>query len=258
MRRRTPGLRRAELATLADVSVEYLTRLEQGRDRHPSAQVLAAIADALRLGPEDLSQLRRLAAISFGEELCPASVPPTRDVRPMVQALLDRLEPSPAVVLNRVSDLLSWTPAYARLVGPVGLLDGDRPNLVRWVFTDKRAQMAHPDWEALADELVGGLQAGHRPDGGESHELLAELGQVGGPAFTSREAARPVVGGRSGVMSFVHPEVGDLRLAFETLLLPEVDDQRLVVYLAADAATSTGLDRLTGRRPGALRAVSDL
>jgi transcriptional regulator with XRE-family HTH domain len=84
-RRRTPGLRRAELATLAGVSIDYLIRLEQGRDTHPSAQVLAALGEALRLGEDDLEHLRVLAVISHGTDLCPAARAAARTVRPGVR-----------------------------------------------------------------------------------------------------------------------------------------------------------------------------
>ncbi|XVS66553.1 helix-turn-helix domain-containing protein [Actinosynnema sp. CA-299493] len=87
-RRRTPGLRRAEPASLAGVSVEYLTRLERGRDRHPSAQVVGALADALRLSSHERVHLHRL--VKAGGAVCPA----VADPRP-VRALLDRLEPTP-------------------------------------------------------------------------------------------------------------------------------------------------------------------
>ncbi|MCF6526557.1 helix-turn-helix domain-containing protein, partial [Streptomyces sp. JJ36] len=123
-RRRTPGLRRAELATLAGVSVEYLTRLEQGRDRHPSAQVLGALADALRLPSAERVRLRQVAkAVGGHPGPCPAAEPPARAVRPTVRALLERLEPTPAVLLNRLSEVLAHTTGYARLVAPLGVLD---------------------------------------------------------------------------------------------------------------------------------------
>jgi len=255
-RRRTPGLRRSELATLAGISVDYLVRLEQGRDRNPSAQVLAALADALRLGPDDLDYVRLLAAVSSGKELCPAVAPTARSVRPTVQAVLDRLEPAPAFVLNRLTDLLAWTSGYARVAGPIGILDADRPNLVSFTFDDPRARAAYPDWDAIADEQVGNLQATLRPDDPEVRELLDHLMLSAGTAFTDRWEARAVLRKRTGVERFVHPEVGELRLAFETMKLPDADDQRLIVYLPADEATSAALDRLTGRHPGALRAVS--
>lgn len=255
-RRRTPGLRRSELATLAGISVDYLVRLEQGRDRRPSTQVLAALATALRLGPDDLEHLRRLAIITSTGELCPSPVPSARSVRPTVQAVLDRLEPAPAFVRNRLNDLLAWTSGYERMAGPIGILDSDRPNLVRFTFDDPRARVAYPDWADIADEQVSNLQATLRPDDPEAKELLDHLSRAAGSAFTDRWEALAVARRRTGVKRLVHPEVGELRLAFETMKLPDADDQYLVVFLPANEATAKALDRLTGRHPGALRAVS--
>jgi transcriptional regulator with XRE-family HTH domain len=257
-RRRTPGLRRAELATLAGISVDYLVRLEQGRDRHPSAQVLAAIADALRLPVEDRVQLRLITKIAAGghDPLLCAAAAPTRSVRPTVQALLDRLEPAPAFVLNRLGDVVAHTTGYARLTGPIGLLDTQPPNLARFVLTDPRARTAYPDWDRVADQQVAIL----RLEASRSHphgaELVDELTITAGAPFTDRLAAPPSLPDRTGVERLAHPEVGELRLAFEILELPEADAQRLVVYLPADDATSAALDRLSGRQPGALRAVT--
>ena len=166
-RRRTPGLRRAELATLAGISVDYLIRIEQGRDTHPSAQVLAALADALHLGETDRDHLRMLAAISNGRELCPSGRPLARHVRPSVTVMLDALEPSAAFVVNRLGDVLAWNPAFERIGGPVGVIDGDEPNLARFTFADPRARSAFPDWGMVADEQAANLRAGGvlcRPD----------------------------------------------------------------------------------------------
>jgi transcriptional regulator with XRE-family HTH domain len=256
-RRRTPGLRRAELATIAGISVDYLVRLEQGRDRRPSAQVLAALADALRLDEDDRDHLRSMATITHTGELCPASLPaPARTVRPTVAAMLDRLEPTPAFVLNHITDLLAWTAGYNAVAEPLGILDGDRPNLAAHTFGDPRARAVYPDWDAVADEQVGNLRVGCQPDDIAANELVAQLTAAGGRAFTDRWEARPVSRNRNGVTRIAHPDVGELRLAFETLQLPDADDQRLVVYLPADDPTTAALDRLTGRHPGGLRAVN--
>ncbi|GAA4712682.1 helix-turn-helix domain-containing protein [Phytohabitans rumicis] len=255
-RRRTPGLRRAELATLAGVSVEYLTRLEQGRDRHPSMQVLAALADALRLSSEERMHLRGLAKVAGGGGalVCAGLEPPAREVRPTVRALLDRLEPAPAYVMNRLADVLAYTSGFARLVGPVGLLDADPPNLARYVFADARARAAYPDWDRVAGERAATLAVAIGPDDHHRAELVDDLTVIAGAAFAARLAAATVPR-RTGIERLAHPEVGELRLAYEILELPEADDQRLVVYLPADEATSAALDRLDGRRPGALRSV---
>lgn len=255
-RRRTPGLRRSELATLAGVSVEYLTRLEQGRDRNPSAAILGAIADALRLSGEDRFYLRLLGKVTSGH-ICTATDPPASTVRPTVRAVLATLEPAPALVLNRMSDVIAFTDCFALLAGPSGLLDDERPNLARYVFTDARAKTAYADWDSVADQQVANLKIESYWSDPHVAELADELTVLAGAPFTSRWQASPgALPRRTGVERLVHPEVGELRLAYETLELPDADDQRLVVYVPADEAASAGLDRLTRRQPGALRAVT--
>ncbi|WP_351222837.1 helix-turn-helix transcriptional regulator [Streptomyces sp. NPDC002133] len=255
-RRRTPGLRRAELATLAGVSVEYVTRLEQGRDRRPSPPVLSALADALRLAPNERIHMHRLTKAADGGFSCMGGAMPVRTVRPTVRALLERLEPTPAVLLNRLGEILARTGAYEQLMAPIGLLDGDPPNLARYVFTDARARTAFPDWDLVADEQVAALK--HGPFRADPHiaALADELTVTAGTAFAGRVTSVPGLPKAGGIMRLLHPEAGELRLAYETLDLPADDDQRLLVHLPADAAASAALDRLTGRRPGALRAVS--
>jgi transcriptional regulator with XRE-family HTH domain len=254
-RRRTPGLRRAELATVAGVSVEYVTRLEQGRDRRPSAQVLSALADALRLSPGERVHLFRLSKGADAGFSCMGGAVPNRTVRPAVRALLVQLEPAPAVLLNRLCEILFCTDGYRRLAGPIGLLDGSRPNLARFVFTDPRARTAYPDWNRMADEQVTWLKRG--PGRSDAHvgALMDELTVSCGAEFAGRLEALPGLPKASDVTRLSHPEAGELRLAYETLELPADDDQHIVVYLPADSVTSAALDRLTGRRPGSLRVV---
>lgn len=254
-RRRTPGLRRAELATLAGVSVDYLIRIEQGRDTHPSLQVLGALADALRLGDDELGYLRTLAAITNGTELCPQAREAASSVRPTVQAVLEQLEPAPAFVMNHLSDLLTWTEGYDLLARPLGILDAAEPNLAWYVFTDERARAAYPGWDGIADEQAASLYADVRGCDDDARVFAERLARAAGDAFSARWDRGLVARTRSGVHALAHPHVGVLRLAFETLELPDADRQRLVVYLPADAATTAGLDRLAGRQPGALRAV---
>lgn len=254
-RRQTPGLRRAELAILAGISVEYLIRLEQGRDTRPSVQVLAALAQALRLGPADRDHLQDLATISQGTDLCAhARQAAARAVRPTVQAVLDRLDPAPAVVVNHLTDLLAWNDAYDRLTGPLGLLDQAPPNLLHFLLTDRRAARAFPDWSAVVDDQIAYLHGHRRGDPGVD-ALAAALAAAAGEEFTRRWELKPLTSGRTGVHTVIHPDVGPLRLSFEGLELGDRDYQRLVVYLPADVASSTALDHLVGRHPGALRPV---
>lgn len=242
------------MATLAGVSVEYLTRLEQGRDRRPSPAVLSTLADVLRLTTAERVHLYRLSKAADGFA-CAAGgpPPPARTVRPAVRAVLDRLEPAPAVLLNRATEVLAHTAGYLRLAGPLGMLDGDPPTLARYVFTDDRARAAFPDWDRVADEQVAVLK--QIPVRRDPHlaALVEELTIAGGAAFARRLDTRTGVVRPSGVQRLVHPETGELRLAYETLDLAD-DDQRILVHLPADDATSAALDRLAAGAVG-LRAV---
>jgi transcriptional regulator with XRE-family HTH domain len=139
-RRRTPGLRREEVATLAGVSIDYLIRLEQGRDTRPSANVVAALAGALRLDDDDRRRLYTLAMLSQSQELCPSTQPLARSVAPTVSALLERLSPLPAFVVGPFSDVLAWNHEWESLVGPLGMFETDAPNLARHVFLHPAAR----------------------------------------------------------------------------------------------------------------------
>ncbi|SCG73523.1 helix-turn-helix transcriptional regulator [Micromonospora coxensis] len=255
-RRRTPGLRRAELATLAQVSVEYLTRLEQGRDTRPSPEILAALADALRLDDADREHLRQLASVNHNRQLCAGWRPSvSRTVRPTVRALLDAVRDTPAYVVNQLADVLAWNDPFDRLARPLGMLDGARPNLTWYVLTDERARDAFDDWAGVADHQIAELHRLRRGD--PATDAFAErLARTVGAPFTDRWQRRPVAAPGAGERELRHPEVGALRLAYETLELADAAHQWLVVHLPADAATAARLDRLLDRRPGRLRAVT--
>ncbi|MFC3995771.1 helix-turn-helix domain-containing protein [Nocardiopsis sediminis] len=248
-RRRTPGLRRAELATAAGISVEYLTRLEQGRDRRPSPEIIGALADALGLAAEERVHLHRLSKVGGGSA-CQSAQPPDRTVRPTVRALLDRLEPAPALVVNPLGEVLAFTGGYERLAGPLGLLDDRPPSLTRFVFTDDRARAAFPDWERIADERAADLRAAASLGDGHAAMLADELAVVAGPCFSGRYASAAALPGRTGVERWAHPRAGEVSLAYETLDLPGPAEQRLTVYLPADGAAESALALLAAERVG--------
>ncbi|MEX5637285.1 helix-turn-helix domain-containing protein [Parafrankia sp. FMc2] len=254
-RRRVRGLRRSEVAALAGVSVEYVTRLEQGRDRQPSSQVLSALADALRLTVSERVHLHRLTKAADPTFNCRGVGGPARTVRATVRLLLDRLEPTPAVLLNRLADVVAHTEGYDHLARPLGLLDATEPNLARFVFTDTRAREVFPDWQQVADEQVAALKQGPFRAQPAMAALADELTVTAGDAFTHRVATVPGLARGSGVQRVHHPEAGVLRLAYETLELPADDDERLVVYLPADEPTAAALHALTAAPPRALRLV---
>ena len=252
-RRRTPGLRREEVATLAGVSVDYLVRLEQGRDEHPSAEVLVALADAMRMSEDERRHLFHLGAISMGAAMCPAATPLVREVAPTVITLLERLHPTPAFVLGPVGDVLAWNDAWAAVVGARGVLDDPRPNLARYVFLDRRAHDAFPAWRVAADEQVGRLRrAMTRWDGDDAvADLVAELRQE--PEFEVRWAAHPVDEKRRGAKLITHPAAGDLDLTVEVLAIADDSEQVLVTWLPADDVTAARLDAVVA--PPYLRVV---
>jgi transcriptional regulator with XRE-family HTH domain len=251
-RRRTPGLRRSEVATLAGISVEYLTRLEQGRDRHPSTQVVAAVADALRLAADDRFHLHQLVALSQGTELvCASGCPGEQQVPAGLTRMLEQLEPTPAVLVGPRTELLAWTDTFDRLVRPLEMLDGDPPVLLNYVFGTARARQVVPDWPALADALVAWL---HINGGGPSSaDFVTELSAWAGREFTARWDRRPTGPPDLGLRALVHPELGLVRLDQQVLLAG--DGLSLVTAFPADAAAAAALDSLAGRRPGALRAA---
>ncbi|EDY57699.1 MULTISPECIES: helix-turn-helix transcriptional regulator [Streptomyces] len=251
-RRRSPGLRRSDLAGRAGISVEYLTRIEQGRDRHPSVAVVNALADGLGLDLAERDHLRYLAKISGGEcvgHTRPA--PPSREVRPSVLRTLRLLEPGIALVTNRMGDVLARTSAFDAVTSGTGLLDSDTPNLTRYVFTDPRARSFFADWDDVADERAFDLWLGPSLD---SYEwFTAELAPVAGPDLT-RRLHRHVVPQR-GDLRLRHPSGRELRLVRETLDL-SADAQQLVVLLPADEATDQAVEELRRPAHGGLRAIS--
>jgi transcriptional regulator with XRE-family HTH domain len=249
-RRRVPGLRRTELAAAAGISVEYLVRIEQGRDRNPSISVLDALAGALALDSAEFSHLRYLAKITGGA--CPGpSAQPTLDVRPAVLSVLAQLEPAIAMVTNRLGDILAYTDGFAALAGPSGLLDANHPNLTTFAFTDERARQLFPDWSSIADELVFDLWRG--PSAERSADFQARLAPRAGTEFTRRLRQHRVP--PQGVLRWVAPGVGELRFDREVLELAATDAQQLVVFLPADATTADAVERMRRQMAVPLRAV---
>ncbi|MEV6544163.1 helix-turn-helix domain-containing protein [Streptomyces sp. NPDC051665] len=251
-RRRSPGLRRSDLAARAGISVEYLTRIEQGRDRNPSVAVVNALAAALSLNSSERDHLRYLTKITGGE--CSAHTrpaPPRREVRPSILETLRLLEPGIAVVTNRLGDVLAHTGGYEAVTRGSGLLDADAPNLTRYVFTDPRARTFFTDWDDVADEQAFDLWLG--PSVENSEWFTTELARVAGPDFT-RRLNRHVVP-RRGALHLSHASGHDLRLLRETLELPS-DAQQLIVLLPADDSTAQALDHVRRGSHGRLRVIS--
>jgi transcriptional regulator with XRE-family HTH domain len=229
-RRRTPGLRREEVALLAGVSVDYYSRLEQARGPRPSRQVLAALARALRLTGDERDHLFRLA----GE---PAPEPQVRSshVRPGVLHLLDRLEDSAAVVVNDLGDVLAWTPLAQVVFADFSALPAAERNLYRSFFTgaEERHRLLPEDREHGARANVADLRAtwARRPGDPAVRRLVAQLRRAS-PLFERLWATHDVAVRHADRKRLLHPIVGLLELDCEVLLTPE-HDQRLILHTAA-------------------------
>lgn len=231
--RRTPGLRREELATLAGVSIDYYTRLERGRENNPSPGVLNTLSEALRLDAEERRYLYRLAAGAADRVPCRRRSYPSHNVRSTVTALLESLRPNPAYLLSRVSDVLAANPGGAMLHPGMGDWPAARRNTIRYTFLHPAARTLWPDWRAKANGCVAHLRAvaGDHPDAPDLAALVGEL-TVKSPEFSALWERYEVRAVAYGQKTFQHPEVGTLTLDHETLTVNRADGQRLVVFLA--------------------------
>ncbi|MFI1206941.1 helix-turn-helix domain-containing protein [Streptomyces sp. NPDC020802] len=232
-RRRVPGLRREELAMLAGISAPYYTRLEQGRSRNASREVLDAVASALRLDESERAHLHALARAS--RRGGPGGRPRTEHVTPATRALLAAVQNTPALVMGRRSDVLAWNrPGHGLFAGhldPDSPDDpGRRPNMARLVFLDAHTRDLYADWPAKARAVVGNLRltAGRHPDDPLLAALIGELA-VRSREFATMWADHRVLACDVADYEMRHPLVGTLTVTQQTLQSPQGRGPALVV-----------------------------
>ncbi|WNF25409.1 helix-turn-helix transcriptional regulator [Streptomyces sp. C11-1] len=241
--RRVPGLRREELAQLAGVSVAYYTRLEQGNGRNVSTEVLDAIARALRLTDAEHAHLTHLAKPGrHKKKRRPARV---QQVRPGLRHLLDAMDGVPAYVSGARSDILVWNPMAAAVFGDWGALPPAERNWARLVFLSPGYRDLFVDWGSKASDMVSYLRlyAGCHPDDPELSALVGEL-SVKSEEFRRLWATHNVKEKGHGVKVIRHPLAGELTLSYETLNLPDDEEQYLVTYHAEPGSESAQALRL--------------
>ncbi|WP_328918570.1 helix-turn-helix transcriptional regulator [Streptomyces jietaisiensis] len=240
--RRVPGLRREELAQLAGMSVAYYTRLEQGIGRNVSAEVLDAIAGALRLSDAEHAHLLDLAKPKRQKR---KSVARTQQVRVALLQLLETVDTVPAYVSGRRTDILAWNRMAASLFGDWGRLPVGERNWSRLVFLDPDYRDRFVDWEQKASDMVSWLRmdAGRHPDDPRLSALVGEL-SVKSEEFRRLWAEHDVKEKSHGVKRMRHPLVGDLTLSFETFRLVDDPDQSFVTYHAEPGSPSAEALRL--------------
>jgi transcriptional regulator with XRE-family HTH domain len=250
-RRRVPGLRRDELAMLSGISTEYYVRLEQGRDLNPSAQVLEALAGALRLDGDATAHLFRLS-----RPLPTPRLTCEQEVSPILQQLIDSWPMTPALVVDRLTTLLAVN-ALGRLLSVA-----HRPgtNLLRALFLDADVKALYPDWDGEAEALVAAVRpvAGADGDNPRLARLVEELSarSEGFLALWERHDIRARTG---GVTAFDHPRVGRLELRYEKLAVlsapgpcPKSSGQYLIVFHAEpDSLSAHRLASLADAQPSA-------
>lgn len=234
-RRKVAGLRREEVAQIAAISVDYYTRLEQGRVQ-ASATVLATLARALRL---DDDQQAYLYAVAGKSDSRPRRRRPRQQPRPAMRRLLAQLTSTPAIVLGKRMDLLAWNPAAAALYLDFDAVPAAERNYVRLVFTSPVLRALHTEWEHDARDAVAALrmEAAADPDDPELARLVGEL-SVQDENFRTWWAERRVNSASYGTKQYRHPLVGDLILDCDTWTAPDGSGQRLMVLTAEPGSPS--------------------
>jgi transcriptional regulator with XRE-family HTH domain len=231
-RRRVPGLRREEVALLAGISVEYYLRLEQGRDQHPSDQVLDSIARALQLDGDAETYLKKLAN--------PVKSPRRRAARPEkvsagVQGLISSWPTTPALVHGRYLDTLAANPMAVAL-SPFFAAGG---NTFRAAFLEPELREFYRDWDGMTAKAVAYLRSVIVPvmDDPRLMELIGEL-SLNSDRFRTLWARQDVRQKTSGLTLLNHPQVGELDLYYEKLALPGAPGQMLITYHAEPGSPS--------------------
>ena len=241
--RRTPGLRREEVAELAGVSIDYIVRLEQARGLRPSADVVEALARALRLTPDERAYLFDLAQQRprNADELASTAAPP-------LARLVADLSPLPAMLMNHRYDILAWNGEMARLLLDFDTLPPSRRNAMWLCLLHPRIREFYVDRERVVREGVAHLRAAWaaHPEDRALTDLIAEF-IAHDEEFARWWAERDVKVNGRGRKVMRHPDAGEIAVHFEVLMPLQDPDQRLVIYRAADEESRSAWDRLCAR-----------
>ncbi|MBB5137139.1 transcriptional regulator with XRE-family HTH domain [Thermocatellispora tengchongensis] len=248
--RRVPGLRREEVAQLAGISVDYYTRLEQGRVRTASRAVLNSIGRALRLNEDEQRHLLQLAHPD-GPDHCDED---DQTVCPLILRLLDNLVDTPALVMGRYLDILAWNRLGSALMGDLEAIEPRQRNYVRMIFLHPHTRALMVDWREQAQVAVSTLRmatcAWH--DQPRLHELVGEL-SVRDDDFRTWWAEHVVTVRTFGRSRLSHPAAGTFTLDWQ--ILATIDSEQVV---AVASAAPGGPDHAAVRRLDAWAAARDL
>jgi len=244
-RRRTPGLRREEVAQRANISPTWYTWLEQGRGGAPSADVLDRIAQALML--TDVER-EHLFLLGLGR---PPEVRYRKDegVTPRLQRVLDALEPSPALIRTATWDVVAWNRAATVMLTDYGSLPPEQRNILRFIFLDPRVRAAQYDWASVARFVVGAFRvdAARAGAAAEVEPLVDELCRLS-PEFKVMWRDNDVRSHGEGVKHIRHPVLGPIAFEYSAFAVDGRPDLNMVVYNPATPADAEKIRALTINR----------
>lgn len=229
-RRRTPGLRREEVALLANIGVTWYTRLEQGAPINVSPAVLASIADALQLTAHEREHLFLLA----GHRTAEPTAAETEHVSEVMQRVLDALDPNPAIIRGRRYDVLAWNRAACAIFGDFSKKDVWHRNTVWRIFMDPQARACMPRSHEAVSKVVAQFRAvAAKYLNDPSFQELIDALLAGSADFRRLWSQHDVRGTTDGLKHLYHPDLGELRLEYTTLTVPGYPDMHLVAYTTA-------------------------
>src|SRR3984885_12673993 len=241
--RRTPGLRREEVAQRANISPSWYTWLEQGRGGAPSADVLDRIARALMLTHVEREHLFLLG---LGR---PPEVRYRKDegVTPRLQGVLDALEPCPALIRTATWDIVAWNRAATVMLTDYGSLPPERRNVLRFIFLDPRVRAAQYDWESVARFVVGAfrMDAARAGAAAEVEPLVEELCRLS-PDFKAMWRDNDVRSHGEGVKHIRHPVLGPIAFEYSAFAVDGRPDLNMVVYNPVALSDAEKVRSLTG------------
>jgi transcriptional regulator with XRE-family HTH domain len=234
-RRRTPGLRREEVAQLAGVGLSWYTWLEQGRDITPSAGVLDALARVLDLDPPEHAHLFDLAGVAI-----PAAEDYPTEAPAELRAIVEGLAPNPAYLIGPRTDVLVWNAAAERVLGEPSRAPDGVQNLLWWMFTDPSRR--GPSWEDTARNTLARFRAAHaRRYGDPAFRGLIEALLAASPAFAELWPRHEVLDSQLGTKVIDHPELGRLAVHHLQSIPTSHPALRLTQFVPADASTRAAL-----------------
>ncbi|BCL26837.1 transcriptional regulator [Streptomyces aurantiacus] len=251
--RRTPGLRREEVAELAGVSIDYIVRLEQARGLRPSVDVLEALAQALRLAPAERAYLFDLTR----QRPRTTDRPATTAAPPLARLVTD-LSPLPAMLMNHRFDILAWNGEMASLLLDFDTLPPSQRNAMWLCLMHPEIREFYVDRERVVREGISHLRAAWaaHPEDQDLIERITEFTK-GNEEFARLWAERDVKTPGRGSKAMRRADVGAISVHFEILVPLHDTDQRLMICRAADDESQSAMDRLYARRRGTPHGAAD-